>query len=140
MDYVYEARDEFNKRKALLGNRLVPELASIVVSFAVTEYQLFEESLLRRHFVADTRCRMWLFERLNETPHVLTQQYIRELNNADMRPYNVRDTKQKITSAMSVIGAGNQCCRLRCYYYTKACTCCRTLLSENIQNGLVMPF
>lgn len=145
MEYIQEAFEEFNKRTALLGDHLVLELRAIVVSFAVTEYQLFEEALLRQCMpVSIHRNIDGLVAKISDAKHAFTERYIKSLWETDMSRYYVFPTDKismRLRNATSIACADEiSCHRLLCFYNSNLCTCSRPLLAGNLLVGLLMPF
>lgn len=143
MESVQEALGESHKRKALLGGCLLSELATIVVSYAVTDHQLFEESLLRRNFLRRPGSRNQLLAELEMAGHVLTKYYLAELLQIDMSRWHFDpDPRERMRHVMLLGDGGSCCCRLRCFYNMGLCNCTRPMIADQIiaQTSLIMYF
>lgn len=151
MEFVQAAQAELTKRKALLADQLLSELAGIVVSYAVTAYQLFEEAFLRRHFISLRTMNDLLDDRadtvlsnLQESKHILAETYLSDLGKVDMFLGDNVPLRRRVREAL-LIGYEAHCYRVLCYYRERNteisdCNCQRRLTSDHIHSRLAMPF
>lgn len=142
-NYIQQALNEFNKRQSLLDNHLLTELAAIVVSFAVSKDQLFEEALLGRHIPLQGCNIENLLSQLTDAKHALTEAYINKLWDTDMSSDHIpmgAVLSIKLKSAMTVGWFNDLCHRLSCFYRSGGCTCLRPVLAHNLSRRIVMPF
>jgi hypothetical protein len=148
MDCVYESRREFKRRANLLLDVLVSDVARIVTEYAVTEYQLFEESLLRHyHAVSDIRHYHAISDirgepnnaRLFECNHPFMKQYLQYLGDGI---FGWRRPIDRLNQALRIVLASEYCNRAKCYHESalERCGCGRPLISRHIRNGLVIPY
>lgn len=142
MELVQAAQVELTKRKSLLADQLLSELADIVVSYAVTEYQLFEEALLRRHFVTSPYVDFrGLLSSLQQAKHYLTEMYLDELaTHHDIFIPPLTSLDRRLSEALRL---GHQRChRICCYYDSKKrdCICQRSFNPNHIHGRIAMPF
>lgn len=142
MNCVQEAFNEFKKRKRLLADgHLLPELNAIVVSYAVTEYQLFEEALMRRHNTQTQATAAVLLAKLQDAKHIFTERYLHTLIQSNMNFVAHEEVQPEIKLRNALcISTLEKCHRLQCYYY-RHCLCERPLLPADIRRKrLTMPF
>jgi hypothetical protein len=139
MDCVFEAQNEFRRRAELLRDILVSDLACLVTEYAVTEYQLFEESLHRRYHVKAEDARRGEYPTLTSTQHPLCKRYTDYLQQ---QCFSSKYSKpEQLRHALVTVRSSVRCNRSPCYYgVDHICNCGRPLLDADIRNGLVIPY
>lgn len=147
MNILHEALSDFTYRRELLEGLLLPEVSGIIVTYAVTEDQLFEEALLRRHYfpfmsLNATTVVYRLLVAIEAANHALARTYMTDLNLVDMRPAGVEPVTalDRLTHALKMDGSHGNCYRLRCYYDRGICKCQRPFIPPHIAQGLVMAY
>lgn len=142
MELVQTAQAEVTKRKALLADQLLLELAGIVVTYSVTEYQLFEEALLRGHFITSLYANVSvLLSSLEHAKHYLTETYLSEMtNHHDVFVPSNTSLDYRLSESLRI--GHERCHRTCCYYDSKQrhCICQRSLNPDHILGRIAMPF
>lgn len=147
MNFVLEVRAEVHKRQQLLISVIqLKDLAAVIVSYAVTELQLVEEAILRRHFfISPTRQPIYaeakrIFLALSETREPLIQLYLHKMSSA-LAAGGRGDLSRvdMFCNAMMTHLLSPYCQRFGCFYGTM-CTCNRPLMTKYIEQGLVISY
>jgi hypothetical protein len=138
MKCVLEAQSEFKRRAELLVDVLVSDVARLVTEYAVTEYQLFEESLLRHYHIKaeDKGAEPLPYRRLVDIKHPFMLRYCQYLEQNKFS-----DQYAALRHALITVRGADCCNRAACYYeYSGICTCNRPIFDRDIRTGLVSTY
>lgn len=145
MQALTEANREFEKRTQLLlsfVNVSIKGLTDLVVSYAVSRYELFQEAMLRRHWVdsflvmknSPCSCRRGLLDELLElaSTSILVAEFLSEVNYIE-QPTPLR----KLQHSLELMRCSGVCHRIACFYSdNRQCKCQRTILARDVISGL----
>lgn len=131
---------ELQKRSMLVVRFItVPGVADMVVSYSVSAYQLFQEAMLRLHWVDSSlmylSCRRELLDELFalETKYSLVAQFMADIRGT---PTNCRNYGLCcLTNALELDKIFQRCHRSKCGYINR-CTCNRPLYAIDVLLGL----
>lgn len=120
------------------------DVAKMVVSYCVSDYDLFQEALVRHHY---DDCDMEnILNDLENVDHPLTRRFLLELESVVKVKPHLLSKKCALRRILHVKEHQFFCYRLRCYVFGNfsmngwSCMCKRTLQAFHIQDGLEMNY